>query len=333
MVNLDALPRDQEVHLGWTLETKPEFFETYLCYAWAGEGDGSFRVRARAVGDGDAPARFEASRALCLQAARGKIFFGTWQRDAEYDVEPLSSSRNLATPLIRQMILRGLHRLYEEGFQDGDFQIDLDGIALELGVKRELVDRAVDFLYEHGYVEEPHTMGQHRGTGYVWLTHDGAEFVESQGLAVETFLQELYDSTLTRLFSISPDLATAFEGLRERATSPSTRQEIKGYATMVRDFVQELTDRLHERTNPAEALPRGQTINKVKAITAAALSDTSREHVRALAEVVVTHWSRLNDVQQKGVHEGTVESQRLFTYTLLFVADLLDVVEGGETQA
>lgn len=331
MVDLTTLPRDQEPYLGWYLETAPELFETYVCYAREHDGDGAFRIEARAhAGVDDAAARFEASRTLCLRVSRGKIFLGTWLQNAEYEMESPPSRRNLATPLIRQLILRGLHRLYERGFEDGDYQIDLDGIALELGVRRELVNRAVDFLFESGYIEEYGTMGRHRGTGDLWLSHTGAEFVESQGLAVETFLQELYHSTISRLFSFSAGLAEAFDKLREGASSPSaSRQELVGFSSMVRDFVQELTDELHQRTSPPAPLPREQTINKVTAITAAASSETSRDHVRALAEVVETHWRRLNAVQQKAVHSGTIETQRLFTYTLLFVTDLLDVVEGS----
>jgi hypothetical protein len=94
---------------------------------------------------------------------------------------------------------------------------------------------------------------------------------------------------------------------------------------MVRDFIQELTGYMYAKTGMSEVIPRNQTIRKVKAVTAAVASETSREHVRALAEVVETHWRRLNDVHQKAVHSGVVESQRLFAYTLLFVADLLDL--------
>lgn len=195
-------------------------------------------------------------------------------------------------------------------------------------MKRQLVDRAIDFLYKSAYVEDYGTFGRHRETVDLWLSHAGAEYVESQGLAVETFLQDLYRSTLGRLFSLDARLAGALENLRERAASPTdSRQELVGFSSMVRDFVQELTGVLYRRAGPTEELPREQTINKVTVITAGAASDTSRDHVRALAEVVETHWRRLNDVQQKALHEGTVESQRLFTYLLLFVTDLLDVVE------
>ena len=96
---------------------------------------------------------------------------------------------------------------------------------------------------------------------------------------------------------------------------------------MVRECIERLTDHLYGLTGNAESIAKSQTINKVKAITASAsaASTSGRAHVQALAEVVDTHWRGLNGVQQKGVHSGTVESQRLFAYTLLFVADLMDV--------
>lgn len=327
MVSLDKLPRDRDVpYLGWYLETAPEFLETYVCHAWEDQGDGAFSVRARALStDPDALARFEASRLLALGLAKGKVFLATWEQGVQYGNEE-AIQRTVPTPLLRRLVLQGLHRLYERGFGEGDFQIDLDGVALELGVKRELVDRAVDFLYEAGHIGDYGTFGRHRGTGDIWLTHQGAGFLESQGLGVDMFLQQVYDSTLGKLFSVRTELAESLEALRERASSPATsRQEIVGFASMIRDFVQALTDDLHQRMDPAEPLPREQTINKVRAITAIATSETSRDHVRALSEVVVTHWQRLNDVQQKAIHEGSVEVQRLFAYTLLFTADLLDV--------
>ncbi len=330
MVNLRSLPRDKEAYLGWYLETAPEFLETYVCYAWEDKGDGKFSIKARADSSAqDAESRFEASRKLSLLAAKGKVFLGSWQQGEEYVVGALSL-REVPTPLIRQLLLQGLHRLYERGFRERGFQVELDGLALELGVQRVLVDRAVDFLYERGLVDDTHAMGRNRGTGYLWLTHSGASSVETQGLTAEAFLQELYQSTFRRLFSINQQLAVDLEALRERAaTGTGSRQEVVGFSSMVRDFVQELTDRLSARDESKPTLPRAQTINKVRQITARAQSETSREHVRALAEVVETHWTRLNDLHQKGVHEGAVEAQRLFAYTLLFSADLLDVVDAS----
>lgn len=328
-INLDELPRDREPYLGWYLETTPQPLRTYICYAWEDEGEGAFRVSVNVRGVvSEHREQFDQSRELSLGVARGKVFLGTWRHDEQYDVK-LPYQRNVSTPLIRQLILRGLHRLYEGGFNADDFRIDLQGVALELGVKVELVHRAVEFLYQNSLIEDYGTMGRNWKTGDFSLSHKGAEYVESQGLAVEMFLQELYRSTLTRLFAQSVDLAQSLENLRESAASPSgSRQELVGFSSMVRDFVQGLTDHLYQRIEPVETLPREETINKVKRITEAAKSETRRDHVRALAEVVETHWRRLNKVQQKAVHEGTVEKQRLFTYVLLFVADLLDVVEG-----
>ncbi len=329
-IDLNRLPHDRDIpYLGWYLAMAPEWHGTYVCAAQEDEGDGLFRVKVdvrRTISDHRE--QFERSREVSLGIVRGKIFLGTWQQDEQYDIK-LPYQRSVPTPLIRQLVLRGLHRLYEQGFKNGDFQIDLEGVALELGVKVELVHRAVEFLYQNGLIEDYGTIGRDWQTGDIWLSHKGAEFVESQGMAVEMFLQEVYQSTVARLFSQKPELTEALEHLRERAASPSgSRQEIVGFSSMVRDFVQDVTDHLDRQIDPANVLPREETINKVKRITAAAKSQSRRDHVRALAEVVETHWQRLNKVQQKAVHKGTIETQRLFAYTLLFVADLLDVAEG-----
>lgn len=121
MVNLDTLPRDREPYLGWYLETAPEFLETYVCYAWEDDREGSFRVKARAPStSAQAEERFEASRRLSLSIARGKVFLGSWQQGVEYEVKS-PQRRELPTPLIRQLILRGLHRLYEKGLETETF--------------------------------------------------------------------------------------------------------------------------------------------------------------------------------------------------------------------
>jgi hypothetical protein len=328
MVDLDALRSESIPYLGWYLEgaAGPLASWTYVWYAHEDDGPGAFKVTTgarQAFGNPEDGYR-EAQRAG-LAIAKGKVFLGTWRPNQDHRVH-LPGRRKVPTLQIREMILRGLQRLYEEGFQEGDFQIDVEGIALDIGVTVDLVSRALDFLYAQGLIDDYGTFGRNRSTGDVWLTAKGVQYVETQRVPIETFLQELYSITLSRLSSLGPGLAASFETLRQQAATPGTsRQDLVGFAAMVRDFVQELTDQMYRETEPSGAVPREQTINKIKAITAAATSETSKEHVRALAEVAETHWRRLNDVQQKAVHSGAVESQRLFVYTLLFVADLFDV--------
>lgn len=330
MVDLDLLRRKPIPYLGWYIEGAPMGVGTgkYVWYAHKDAGAGTFKVTTdvRQISASLEQAYEDAIRAG-LAIAKGKVFLGTWRQDEDHQIA-LPHEQRIPTAQIRSMILRGLHRLYEEGFKEGDSQVDIEAIAMDLGVPTHLVERSIEFLYKEGFIEDPGTAGTGWSKGDFWLSSKGVQEVEAQTVPVEAFLQELHNTTLSRLSSLDPSLSASFEKLRELASSLGTaRQDLVGFAAMVRDFVQDLTDRLYSEKVSAPAIPREQTINKVKAITAAAGSAGSRRHVRALAQVVETHWRRLNDVQQRAVHSGTIESQRLFAYTLLFVADLFDVAD------
>ncbi|MCH7998979.1 MAG: hypothetical protein IIA91_05825, partial [Chloroflexi bacterium] len=134
--------------------------------------------------------QYQKAQRVGLAIAKGKIFLGTWKQGEDHHVALPPARRKVEQQVIRDSILRGLDRLYEEGFKEGEFQIDLEGVALELGVKHELVTRAVDFLFDRGLIDDPRTMGRHREEGYMWLTTEGADYVEStpakQSQATET---------------------------------------------------------------------------------------------------------------------------------------------------
>lgn len=328
MIDLDSFRCPPVPYLGWYIEgaAGPPPSGTYVCYAHEHDGPGTFKVTtdARQVASRWEDRYPEGQRAG-LAITKGKVFLGTWQQEKDHRIV-LPHERKVPTAQIRRLILGGLYRLYEQGFEEGTFSIDIEGIALDIGVKTILVTRALDFLYAEKLIDDPEAFLRNRETGHFWLTPKGVRHVEAQRVPVETFLQELYSTTLGRLSSLDPGLAAGFDRLREQAASPGTsRHDLVGFAAMVRDFIQELTDRMYQETGLTEAMTRERTIDKVKAIATAAASKTSRKHVRALAEVVETHWRSLNKVQQEAVHAGTVETQRLFTYTLLFVADLLDL--------
>lgn len=329
MINLDALRRGPLSYLGWTLEGqvgKDAFKRFYVWYAWEDDTERGFTVRVRRRHQ---PGRDEELIGQSLALARGKIFLGHWRPKEEYLCDPKRAAKT-PTPIIRDSLLRGLHRLYEAGVDSDDVQVDLQGIALELGAKQELVSRAVEFLAEQGLIEGYGTFGKDLHTGDFWITPAGVAEVESRGAPVEAFLEDLYEEILGRVSSLSQGLQADLEGLRGSvAQVGQSRNELKGYGARVRDFVEELTQRLYERAGFQEPIERTKTKNKVVALTAKAASETSQDHVRALAEVVETHWKRLNDVQQKMVHAGTTEAQRLLVYTLLFVADLFDVVDSA----
>jgi hypothetical protein len=289
MVDLDALRCEPIPYLGWYLEgaAGPLTSWSYVWHAHEDDGPGAFKVTtgARQAFANPQDGYLEARRAG-LAIAKGKVFLGTWRPNQDHRID-LRHRRKVPTVQIREMILRGLQRLYEEGFQEGDFQIDIEGIALDIGVTVDLVSRALDFLYAQGLIDDYGTFGRNRSTGDVWLTPKGVQYMEAQRVPIETFLQELYATTLGRLSSLDPGLAASFESLRQQAAAPGTsRQDLVGFAAMVRDFVQELTDQMYGEMGPSGVVPREQTINKIKAIIAGATSETSKEHVRALAEVV-----------------------------------------------
>lgn len=212
---------------------------------------------------------------------------------------------------------------------DDEFQVDLHGLAVDLEVKDELVATAAQFLESRGLVAGFGTFGKNTHTGHFWITTDGVAYVESQGLPVEAFLSQLYEDVLGRVSSLGSDLRAHLEALRAAAVGAGqSSEELAGYANGVRLFVEDLTQRLYEQAGLLGPVERNKTVFKVTELTKKAASDTSRNHVRALAEVVETHWRRLNSLQAGAVHAGTVEAQRLFAYTVLFVADLFDVLDG-----
>lgn len=327
-IDRDKLRRKPIPYLGWYLEGEPgrPGSGTYVWYANEDRGSGSFKVTTDTSRvSGDKAEQYAESMAAGLMITKGKVFLGTWDQEGDHRVE-LPTERKIPTAQIRRIILNGLYRLYEEGFQENDIEVEMAGVALELGVQETLVERAVGFLYDDESIQDPRTIGLNWRSGHFWLSPKGVSQMEDQTSPTETFLQELYRTTLTRLAVLDTDLSGDFQKLQQSAgTLAGSRQDLVGFAAMVRDFIQELTDRLYAAKVSTVPLAREQTINKVTALTQTAASDTTRDHVRALAEVVETHWRRLNNIQQKAVHSGTVESQRLFAYTLLFVADLLEI--------
>lgn len=297
----------------------------YIWYAFNEETDEQFSVRTRR----HQPGTDEEIIGRALHRVRGKIFLGTWRPEVEYDHDQQATA-NLPTQVIRHSILRALYRLYEQGLNSSEVHVDLEGVGLELGVNPDLVLRAAEFLEQEDLIASPGAFGRDTHSGDFWITNRGIHEVESRGLPIESFLQDVYEVVLGRVSSLNPALRADLESLRtEVARLGSSRNELVGYGGRVRDFVQELTQQLFERHRPGETIGRDKTINKVAALTQDAASDTDQEHVRALAQVVETHWRRLSDVQQKLVHSGTGEGQRLFAYTVLLVADLFEVMESA----
>lgn len=76
--------------------------------------------------------RYDEAARTGLAAARGKIFLGTWRQEDNHLLHLPVEEHRVPTLEIRNAILRGLFRLYERGFEGGDFQIDLEGVATKI---------------------------------------------------------------------------------------------------------------------------------------------------------------------------------------------------------
>ena len=183
VLDLDSLREAPLPYLGWYLEGKAigGGQPTYRCYASEHLGSNVFQVTVVAASvAGEREARFRAAKDAGFALAKGKVFLGTWQHQQDYNVKlPLAHNR-LPTQEIRDRILSGLFRLYENDFAPDSFQVDLDGIASELGVSRLAVERAVDWLYDSGLIKDHGTHGKHRGTGHFWLSSAGAAYAEER---------------------------------------------------------------------------------------------------------------------------------------------------------
>ena len=183
VLDLGSLREGPVAYLGWYLEGEAigRGWPTYRCHASEDLGSNVFQVTVVAGSmPGDREARFRAAKDASFALAKGKVFLGTWQHQQDYNVKlPLAQGR-LPTQEIRERILRGLFRLYENDFAEDRFQVDLDGVASELGVTRSAVDRAVDWLYDAALIKDHGTLGKHRGTGHFWLSSAGAAHVEER---------------------------------------------------------------------------------------------------------------------------------------------------------
>lgn len=153
---------------------------TFTWYATEDRGSGLFQVAV------DAsrlplvrPQQWAEAKRIGLAAARGKVFLNTWQHTANHLLALPIDEKPIATREIRTAILQGLYRLYEAGFEEGDFKVDIDGIAVELGTSVRLVSRAIKFLYDNGLVEDYGTLGRNWSTGDIWLSAEGVKYMES----------------------------------------------------------------------------------------------------------------------------------------------------------
>jgi hypothetical protein len=180
--DLNAM-RERVPYLGWWLEGqagRPRGPVTFVWYATEHQGTGLFQVTADASKLPVARAQqWAEAKRIGLAAARGKVFLNTWQQTPNHLLAVLIEEKPIATREIRTAILQGLYRLYEAGFEEGDFKVDIDGIAVELGTSVRLVSRAIKFLYDSGLVEDYGTFGRNWSTGDIGLSAEGVKYMES----------------------------------------------------------------------------------------------------------------------------------------------------------
>ena len=231
VVDRNQLRHEPVAYLGWYFEGEPGPLGTgtYRWHANEDRGSGNFRLlidTAALTGDRREQYMEGMARGLCL--CKGKVFLGTWRQGDEEAIS-LPLKHSVSGQLIRESILRGLYRLYEQGFREGDFQIDLDGVGLALGVSRVVVDRAVNYLLDEGLIAEFGTLGKNRETGDIWLATAGVKYVE-----------QLIEARTSGVKATTTILFTDVEGstgLTEELGDERSRALLREYEALVREAV------------------------------------------------------------------------------------------------
>lgn len=183
VIDRDKLMRGPEPYLGWWLEGAPGPMmqpTSYVCYASEDQGDSRFQVKidVSALSLGHAE-KYEKAIEAAFDAAKGFVFLGAWHNGRQYGIDLAQRRGKLPSPQIRDALIRGLHRLYEDGFSQEDAIVSYEGVALALGISEMLVERAAEHLKDIGMVSEPGTMGRNWSTGNIWLTASGVTYAEA----------------------------------------------------------------------------------------------------------------------------------------------------------
>lgn len=183
VIDRNGLRRGPEPYLGWYLEGEPGSpvgHVSYICYASKDQGDGQFQVVVVfQVYFEDRAAQYDEARQAAFALARGLVFSGRWTDRGEHTLSLPLEAQIVPTPEIRDWIIRGLHRLYETGFDRTDVTVDYEGVAFALRVTKPLVTRAAEYLIDSGLITDaPATLGRNWSTGSIWLTARGVRYAE-----------------------------------------------------------------------------------------------------------------------------------------------------------
>jgi hypothetical protein len=329
-VRKEDYDRPREAYLGWYLagELSAGSGGTYIWYADEDRGTGQFAVSVKGPREGDYDAQIKSALNRGRSICRGKIFLSSWEQGARY-LAPPPVPKSLPTPEIRRALTCGLHRLYEAGFDEGDFKVDLRGVADELETEYVLVLRAADHLIAQGLVAKNPPNSQLSFLATIWLTPEGVAEAEALAAPSVGLLTDVYSRAKGRLDLLSPTLGRDFERLVSSGSkSTYSRNELIAIGAGVRDLLQDLTDRLVAIQGTEGSFSREQTKLKVAALVQHMQSKRLREHTVSVADVLEVYWNRLEGVIQSGVHQGEIEAPRLLAYVVLFVADLMGIALG-----
>lgn len=236
-IDRDGLRQKDIAYLGWWLEGEPGPAmapASYLWYATEHKGSGLFTVTTEASrSQRDRREQYEEAAQAGLAAAKGKIFLGTWRQEDNHLLHLPVEERHVRTLEIRQAVLLGLYRLYERGFEAGDFQIDLEGVGVELAVSQKLVLTAVEFLYDKGRIGHYGTLGRDWRTGDIFLSADGVEYVESLPTAEQRHQAAAATGMRAILFMDIADSTSLTEKLGDSAFRTLSRQLDRALRTTI----------------------------------------------------------------------------------------------------
>lgn len=337
MASLDELDLDSETYMGWEItgEAKLMPLRSYTCYAWpADESPGfSFQIIGeRSAGEGGAR---EQAKKAALEIVKAKVFLGTWLPGGEYARSLEDGISGPGSGLgVRERILNGLYRLWSDGVDPESIRLDLDGIAMELGVTRGQIDRQMELLVDLGAVADIYSDGDRLATladmdwrdGWCWITSKGAVLVEASSQPSNDYFGGVIRQLAADLATVETTLGARLDEAASIASSTKGSQGDRvAFGNRIRDLIYDITDVMVQRASPNHQFNRNETKNKVREICRSASSNTAARQIEVLADVTEVHWSRLNDLVQAATHDRPISEHKLLIYAVMFLTDLMEV--------
>lgn len=216
-------------------------------------------------------------------------------------------------------IVRGaLLDAYERG---ENARLDIVAVAAYLGVPDKHLSAAINHLVGLGHVKKlsPRTFR---------LTAEGAQPGLDAASSPYQYLKLSSDRVTGRLAKLDPNVASDLQQMLETPVGGrSSEADEKGFANSVRDVIERATDAIYSHWVSDEPLPSSKTINKVIEIAEMGNSKTRADHMIKTAGTVEAQIRAHTGLVARAVHEVPEHRARLLIYTILFLSDLLDLVE------